>query len=147
MTERERRTLRVTQAEARAKPAIAKTAPKTWVPDRGEVIWIHHSPATGKEIPDQHPMLVSSTRAFNERTGLVIGFPVTHAQTHEDNPFAISVQGIKGTAYILANQPKSFDWRARDGRPHPWGRGHMTQLEEALAILCQICGVEAGQLS
>ena len=88
-------------------------------------------------------MLVASTRAFNEKTDLVIGFPMTHAEFHADNPFAIAVKGPKGTAYILANQPKSFDWRARDARKHPWGGGHDEQLEEALEILAQICGMKA----
>jgi mRNA interferase MazF len=31
-------------------------------------------------MPDDHPMLVISTKAFNERTGLVVGFPMTHAE-------------------------------------------------------------------
>jgi mRNA interferase MazF len=115
-----------------------------WAPDRGEVIWIQHTPAAGKEIPDQHPMLVASTRAFNEKTGLVIGFPMTHADVHADNPFAIQVQGPKGAAYILANQPKSFDWRVRGARKHPWGGGHEDPLDEAITILGQIVGVKSG---
>ena len=113
-----------------------------WVPDRGEVIWIQHTPAAGKEIPDQHPMLVTSTRSFNERTGLVIGFPMTHSESHADNPFAIKIKGPKGTAYILGNQPKSFDWRARGAKKHVWGGGHIEQLDEALDILAQICGIK-----
>jgi mRNA interferase MazF len=111
-----------------------------WVPERGEVIFIQHSPATGAEIPDLPPMLVSSTRAFNERTGLVIGFPMTHSQAHQDNPFALPFQGPKGQAYVLAHQPKSFDWRARNAKPHPWGPGHVQLLTNALQILSDICG-------
>lgn len=126
---------------AAEKPATAML--KAWTPERAEVIWIQHSPATGKEIPDLHPMLVSSTSAFNERTGLVIGFPMTHAEAHADNPFAIAIEGPKGIAYILANQPKSFDWRVRQAKRHPWGGGHHDELHEALAILGQICGIGA----
>lgn len=104
------------------------------------MIWIEHSPAHGEEIHSRHPMLVMSTRIFNERTGLVIGFPMTHAERHGDNPFAIPIQGPKGVAYILAHQPKSFDWRARDAAPHPWGGPHLEQLKAAMAILQQIVG-------
>jgi hypothetical protein len=25
-------------------------------------------------------------------------------------------------SYILGHQPKSFDWRAREAKPHPWKR-------------------------
>jgi mRNA interferase MazF len=120
-----------------------KAVRTNWAPDRGEVIWIQHTPAAGKEIPDQHPMLVASTRAFNERTGLVIGFPMTHSESHTDNPFAIPIQGPKGVAYILANQPRSFDWHARDAKKHAWGGGHAERLDEALDIVAQICGIKA----
>ena len=137
-------TLRV-PVKTPARPVTKHSRPATeavaWVHDRGEVIWIQHTPATGKEIPDLHPMLVSSTRPFNEKTGLLIGFPMTHSESHADNPFAIAIEGPKGLAYILANQPKSFDWRARGAKRHPWGSGYGEQLEEALGILAQICGI------
>lgn len=87
-------------------------------------------------------MLVVSTSAFNARTGLVIGFPMTHSEMHRDNPFAVAIDGPKGQAFILGHQPKSFDWRARNAKPHPLGSGHQSRLEEALALLGQICGFE-----
>ena len=90
-----------------------------WVPERAEIIFIQYSPAVGEEMPDDHPMLVISTKAFNERTGLVVGFPMTHAERHADNPFAIPAPGAKGEpGYLLTHQPKSFDWRERNARPH-----------------------------
>lgn len=112
-----------------------------WVPDRGEVIFINHSPAKGQEIPDQHPMLVLSPRTFNEKTGIVIGFPMTHSEGHKDNPFALPFDGPKGQAYVLGHQPESFDWRERDGRPHAWGGGHHEMLSEATALLDDVCGI------
>nr|WP_222622498.1 type II toxin-antitoxin system PemK/MazF family toxin [Ramlibacter albus] len=116
-------------------------ATSAWAPERADVIWIQHTPAAGREIPELHPMLVASTRAFNERTGILIGFPMTHAEFHADNPFAIEIQGPKGKAFVLAHQPKSFDWRARGAKKHPWGGGHQQQLEESLEVLAQICGL------
>lgn len=104
-----------------------------WVPDRAEIIFIQFNPAVGEEMPDDHPMLVISTKAFNDRTGLVVGFPMTHAGRHADNPFAIPAPGAKGEpGYLLTHQPKSFDWRERDARPHPWGTGHTKLLVAAL---------------
>ncbi|WP_056404403.1 type II toxin-antitoxin system PemK/MazF family toxin [Massilia sp. Root418] len=121
---------------------MAPGAKSNWCLDRGEIISIQHSPQAGKEIPGVHPMLVSSPRAFNERTGIVIGFPMTHAEFNTDNPFAVAVQGPKHEiGYILAFQPKSFDWRERKAGPHPWGGGHETILAAALAKLDTICGI------
>lgn len=58
------------------------------------------------------------------------------------SPFALAVQGPKNeVGYVLAFQPKSFDWRARNARPHPWGAGHDKVLAAALKKLDAICGV------
>lgn len=107
-----------------------------WVPERAEIIFIQYSPHVGLEMPDDRPMLVISTKAFAERTGVVVGFPMTHSEQHADNPFAITANGAKGAkgevGYVLTHQPKSFDWRQRNGRPHAWGTGHTKLLSSAL---------------
>ena len=116
--------------------------PVHWVPDRGEIIYIQHSSHKGKEMPGVHPLLVSSTKAFNERTGIVIGFPMTHAEFNADNPFALAMSGPKEEiGYVLAFQPKSFDWHERAAKPHPWGSGHTAVLAAALRKLDVICGI------
>jgi mRNA interferase MazF len=113
-----------------------------WVPDRGEIIFIQHNPKAGKEMPDNHPMLVISTKVFVEKTGIVFGFPMTHSEQHADNPFAIATQGAKGeVGYVLLHQPKSFDWRARNARPHAWGGGHSKLLAAALKRFDTVFGV------
>jgi len=113
-----------------------------WVPDRGDIIWIDHSPSFGREIPDQHPMLVMSTKVFNRKTGIVIGFSMTHSNNNADNPFAIRISGPnEEVAYILALQPKSFDWRQRNAKPHPWGSGYEHGLKHTLQTLDTICEI------
>ena len=92
-----------------------------WSPDRRDMIWIDCNPQAGREMKDVHPLLVLSPKAFNERTGIVIGLPMTTAAFNEKNPFAVKLTGPKKVAsYILVHQPKSFDWRVRDAKPHPW---------------------------
>ena len=113
-----------------------------WVPERAEIIFIQYNPQSGKEMPDDHPMLVISAKAFADRTGLVVGFPMTHAAFHADNPFAIPVNGEKGeVGYVLVHQPKSFDWRTRGARPHPLGVGHTKLLTAALKRFDAVFGV------
>lgn len=73
-----------------------------------------------------HPFLVLSPRAFNAKTSLVMGLPMTTAEYNVDNPFAVAVGPAKSrkigqTSYVLCHQPKSFDWRLRDGKAHPLG--------------------------
>ncbi|MDQ5959390.1 MAG: mRNA interferase MazF [Pseudomonadota bacterium] len=114
-----------------------------WVPDRQDVIWIDCNPQAGKEMRDRHPFLVLSPRAFNARTSLVIGLPMTTAEYNADNPFAVAVGVAKGakagkTSYVLCHQPKSFDWRIREAAPHPLKRLPDAKFADACAVLNQI---------
>ena len=102
-----------------------RTAPqprRRWVPDRRDVIWIDCNPQVGREMRDVHPFLVLSPRVFNDRTSLVIGLPMSTAEYNSDNPFAVAIGRMKNArapSYVLCHQPKSFDWRQRNGRAHP----------------------------
>lgn len=123
---------------------MVSTGSKTsWVPDRGEIIWIDCNPQAGREMRDRHPFLVLSPRAFNNRTSLVIGLPMTTAEYNADNPFAVAA-GLAGgrragrTSYVLCHQPKSFDWRMRDASPHPMKRLPDVLFREACSVLNQI---------
>jgi len=116
---------------------------KTWVPDRQDIIWIDCNPQRGREVRDVHPFLVLSLGSFNERTSLVIGLPMTTAAYNADNPFAVAAGAASGrkvgqTSYVLCHQPKSFDWRQRDGAPHPMKRLSDVLFAEVLRLLNQI---------
>jgi len=41
--------------------------------------WLDCKPQAGREMNDMHPLTVLSPREFNERTGIVIGLPMTTA--------------------------------------------------------------------
>ncbi len=112
---------------------------KNWTPDRGEIIWINFNPQSGREMRDMHPMLVLSPKKFNERTGIVIGLPMTTAKYNDTNPFAIKFEGKRHViSYILAHQPKSFDWGQRGAKIHPWKRVPNEIFTEVCYVLNQI---------
>jgi mRNA interferase MazF len=114
-----------------------------WVPDRQDIIWIDCNPQVGSEMRDTHPMVVLSPRAFNDKTGLVIGLPMTTAAYNATNPFAVAAGIATGRksgvpSYVLCHQPKSFDWRLRRARPHPLRRMGDKAFAESCALLNQI---------
>jgi mRNA interferase MazF len=109
-------------------------ARKSWCPDRRDMIWIDYNPQAGREMKDLHPLVVLSPRDFNERTGIVIGLPMTTATFNDTNPFAVRLTGPRNVnSYIPGHQPKSFDWRARKAKPHPWKK----VPEESYALACE----------
>ena len=101
---------------------------REWVPERRDIIWI-----------DRLPLLVLSPREFNARTGIVIGLPMTTAEYNRSNPFAVSLPGPKNVeSFILTHQPKSFDWRQRRAKSHPWKRAPEGVFSTACEALNQI---------
>lgn len=114
-----------------------------WVPDRQEIIWINCNPQVGQEMRDLHPFLVLSPRSFNDKTSLVIGLPMTTAEYNASNPFAVDAGKASGnksdkTSYVLCHQPKSFDWRMREAKPHPLGKLHESYFAQVRALVNQI---------
>jgi mRNA interferase MazF len=129
-----------------ANPPRRRSARSAWVPERQQVIWIDGNPQAGGEMRDFHPMLVLSPLAFNERTGLVIGLPMTTAAYNASNPFAVAAgpartRGGSKPSWVLCHQPKSFEWRARAAKPHPQGRVDDAVFGEACAVLDQIISI------
>ena len=113
------------------------------MPDRQDIIWIDCNPQAGREMHDLHPFLVLSPQAFNDKTALVLGLPMTTAAYNADNPFALAVGPATGrktglTSYVLCHQPKSFDWRVRGGKPHPMRRLTDAPFHAVCALLNQI---------
>ncbi len=114
-------------------------ARRDWVPERRDIVWIDCNPQAGREMKDVHPLLVLSPRQFNARTGIVIGLPMTTADYNQTNPFAVPFIGPRGvSSYVLGHQPKSFDWRQRGAKPHPWKRAPESVYAAACDTLNQI---------
>jgi mRNA interferase MazF len=119
--------------------STSKTTGSPWTPDRRDVIWINFSPQTGREFSVMHPMMVLSPRAFNLRTSIVIGLPMSTAAYNATNPFAVNnSKTAKEPSYIICNQPKSLDWRTRGAKPHPSGRVRESVFQLACAELNDI---------
>ncbi len=114
----------------------------SWIPDRQDIIWIDCNPQAGQEMRDIHPFLVLSPRNFNDKTSLVIGLPMTTADYNASNPFAVAIGQVKSKAgeisYVLCHQPKSFDWRARNAKPHALKKCHDDYFSSICKCLNQI---------
>ena len=119
----------------RGKLALKPLPSQSWVPDRRDIIWINFNPQVGKEMRDVHPMVVLTARAYNERTGLVIGLPLSTAAFNATNPFAVDNTTKGEASYIICNQPKSMDWRLRGAKSHAWGKVREAVFKQACSEL------------
>jgi mRNA interferase MazF len=88
---------------------------RRYVPDRGDLVWLDFDPQAGHEQAGHRPAIALSPRGYNERTGLALFCPITSQS--KGYPFEAALPpGLKLAGVILADQVKSFDWRARNAK-------------------------------
>lgn len=84
----------------------------TYVPDRGDLVWLSWDPQAGHEQMGHRSAVVLSPLAYNQRTGLAVFCPVTSQV--KGYPFEVTVpSGLPVSGAILSDQVKSMDWVAR----------------------------------
>lgn len=74
-------------------------------------MWIDFSHQEGHEQAGKRPALVISPKVYNEQVGLMLCCPIT--TQIKGYPFEVAIKAIDKPGVVLADQIKSFDWRAR----------------------------------
>lgn len=104
----------------------------SFVPDRGDFVWVALSPTAGHEQAGRRPALVISPKAYNRKTGLCVLCPATRQA--KGYPFEVEIGGVDGTSnVILSDQVRSVDWRARNITLI-----HRVSREELSAVIARI---------
>jgi mRNA interferase MazF len=86
---------------------------KTYIPKRGDAVWVTFTPQAGHEQAGRRPAAVLSPEAYNAKVGLAVLCPVTSQV--KGYPFEVLIPtGLPVAGVILADQVKSLDWRARN---------------------------------
>ena len=87
----------------------------TYIPDRGDLVWLEFTPQTDSEQAGRRPALVISPKAYNATIGLAWFCPVTSRV--KGYPFEVALpEGIGVVGVVLADRLKSLDWRARKAK-------------------------------
>lgn len=84
----------------------------SYVPSRGDLVWLVFDPQAGREQAGRRPAVVLSPQAYNHRVSLALVCPVTSHQ--KGYPFEVVLPDklpIHGV--VLSDQVKSLDWRVR----------------------------------
>lgn len=86
--------------------------PRSYVPARGDVVWISMSPQAGREQTGRRPALVVSPKQYNAKVGLALMCPITSQV--KGYPFEVALPaGLPVQGVVLSDQIRSLDWRAR----------------------------------
>lgn len=85
---------------------------RSYVPDRGDIVWLQFNPQAGHEQAGHRPALVLSPASYNRLSGLMVCCPMT---SHKKGyPFeVVIVDEPDHASVVLADQVKSLDWKVR----------------------------------
>ena len=84
----------------------------SYVPNRGDIVWINLDPQSGHEQSGRRPAIVLTRSRYNERSSLAILCPITARK--KLYPFEVPLpDGFAITGLVLADQAKNLDWRTR----------------------------------
>ncbi len=85
---------------------------KTYVPSRGDIVWLNFNPQSGHEQAGKRPAIVLSPKEYNIKTKLAILCPITSKV--KGYPFEVLISSKKISGVVLADQIKNLDWQARN---------------------------------
>jgi len=83
-----------------------------YIPQRGDLVVLTFDPQAGHEQQGRIPALIISNTLFNQRVGLAIACPITN--TDRNFPFHVNVQNENLSGFVMTEQVKSIDYRARN---------------------------------
>ena len=85
----------------------------SYIPERGDIVWLNFTSQTGHEQRGRRPALVLSPKIYNEKTSLCICLPI--ASRVKGYPFEVELpEGLEVAGVVLSDQVKSLDFVARE---------------------------------
>ena len=111
---------------------------QSWIPDRGDLVWLTFVPQAGREQSGRRPALVLSPAPYNGRTNLAVVCPITsHVKGY---PFEVSLPpGGPIEGCVLADHLKNVDWNARQAKLI--GRARSDLLTHVLERISALLGL------
>lgn len=88
--------------------------PSSYVPSRGEIIWLDFEPVKGKEIGKYRLALVLSSKAYNQQTGLLICCPVS--TSIRGAATEVPVKNLDKPSVVASSLVQTLAWKQRKAK-------------------------------
>lgn len=83
----------------------------SYVPSRGDIIWLDFEPVKGKEIGEYRPALVLSSKAYHQQTGLLICCPVSTSIRGASTE--VPVNNLDQPSVVASSLVQTLSWKQR----------------------------------
>jgi len=84
----------------------------SYIPSKGDIVWVEFNPQKGHEQAGHRPAVVISPYEYNLKTSLAIVIPITSKV--KGYPFEVPIKGKEIQGVALADQVKSLYFKARN---------------------------------
>ena len=84
----------------------------SYIPKRGDIIWLDFDPSSGHEIMKRRPALVISLSGFSAHFSMAIVAPITN--TKRNVRIEVELNGTATQGSILAYQVRTIDYASRN---------------------------------
>lgn len=106
-----------------------------YIPEAGDIVWMHFDPQAGHEQVGHRPALVLSPSMYNSKTNLMLCCPITTQV--KGYPFEVLIAG-ECSNVVLTDHIKSLDWVARKASFK--GQVSTAELSEVRAKISALIG-------
>lgn len=106
----------------------------SYVPNRGDIVWLNFTPQAGHEQMGRRPALILSPEKYNKKTGLAVCCPIT--SNVKGYPFEVEVSGKKINGAVLSDHLKNLDWKIRKAK----------FIEKASKVVVEQCSMKIAAL-
>jgi mRNA interferase MazF len=106
-----------------------------YIPEAGDIVWLHFDLQAGHEQAGHRPALVLSPSLYNSKTSLMLCCPITTQA--KGYPFEVLIAGNQSNV-ALADQVKSLDWVVRKASFK--GKVAPDELNEVVAKIFALIG-------
>ena len=111
----------------------------SYVPRRGDLIWLSFDPQAGHEQAGHRPAFVLSPESYNRKTSLLLACPLTSKV--KGYPFEVALPaGLPVGGVILADQVKNLDWKVR--KAEFIARTPASVIEDVVSLILPLLGPE-----
>jgi len=83
-------------------------------PKQGDIIKLNLDPTKGHEQSGYRPVLVVNNPSFSKASNMIVICPITN--TDRNSPLHICLNGLATTGFVMCDQIKAVDLKARDYR-------------------------------
>jgi len=85
-----------------------------YIPERNDIIWLDFEPTKGKEIGKYRPALVLSSKAYNQKTGLLICCPIS--TSIREGITEVPVKNLDKPSVVASSLVQTLSWRDRSAK-------------------------------